>query len=336
MPDAFIAGLPKAELHVHLIGAASPDTVAGLAARYQTSVPEDPRLLSEYFTFRDLSHFTEVYLAVADLVRTADDLWSMTYGVARDLAGQNVRYAEVTLTPYTSVERGIAGEAFCETVEDARLAAARDFGIALRWCFDVPGEFGVIAAESTLALARTCRPDGLVRFGLGGPEEGVPRAQFGPYFRQARAEGLYSTPHAGEVTGAQAVWDAVRCLNADRIGHGIGAAADRELMEYLSGQEIALEICPTSNLCTGAVASPETHPLSVLLASGVRVSVNSDDPAMFSTTLNDEYALAARILNLDYAGVADLARWAVRDAFIDNAFRRELIAQIDEYTRSWS
>src|SRR5699024_11458614 len=115
--------------------------------------------------------------------------------------------------------------------------------------------------------------------------------------------------------------------NAVRIGHGIGAAADPDLMEYLSGKEIALEICPTSNLCTGAVASPEIHPLSALLASGVRVSVNYDDPGMFSTTLNDEYALAARIRSLDDAGIADLARWAVRDAPIGTAVCRTRSAQ---------
>lgn len=336
MRDAFIAGLPKAELHVHLIGAASIDTVAELASRYPTPVPDDPGLLAEYFTFRDLSHFTEVYLSVADLIRTADDLWALTHGVARDLAGQSIRYAEVILTPYTAIARGIAGEAFCETVEDARLAAARDFGITLRWCFDVPGEFGRDAAESTLALARMRSPDGLIRFGLGGPEEGVPRAQFAPYFRQARAEGLYSTPHAGETTGSDAVWDAVCHLGADRIGHGIGAAADPALMEYLAAHGIALEVCPTSNLCTGAVDSPENHPLPALLASGVRISVNSDDPAMFSTTINDEYALAAQIMNLDRGGIADLARWAVRDAFIDEAYRRELRTQIDAYMHSWS
>ena len=173
---SFIAGLPKAELHVHHIGSASPQTVAQLAARHDgaTPVPADPQRLAEYFTFTDFAHFIDVYLSVVDLIRDAEDVWTLTYDVARDMAAQNVRYAELTLTPYSSVIRGIPAEAFCEAVEDARRRAEDDFGIALRWCFDIPGEAGVEAADMTLDMAVLLRPDGLVSFGLGGPELGVP------------------------------------------------------------------------------------------------------------------------------------------------------------------
>ena len=123
----FIAGLPKAELHVHHVGSASPQTVAALAARHagSTPVPPDAALLAEYFTFTDFAHFIEVYLSVVDLIRDAEDVWTLTYDIARDLAAQQVRYAELTLTPYSSVIRGIAAEAFCDAVEDARRASAR-------------------------------------------------------------------------------------------------------------------------------------------------------------------------------------------------------------------
>ena len=178
----FIAGLPKAELHVHHDGSASPRTVAQLAARHDgsTPVPADPELLARYFTFTDFAHFIEVYLSVVDLIRDAEDVWTLTYDIGRDLAQQHVRYAELTLTPYSSVVRGIAAEAFCEAVEDARRRASEDFGIELRWCFDIPGEAGVEAGDLTLDIALNQRPDGLVSFGLGGPELGVPRSQFCP------------------------------------------------------------------------------------------------------------------------------------------------------------
>jgi adenosine deaminase len=332
----FIAGLPKAELHVHHVGSASPQTVAALAARHagSTPVPPDPALLAEYFTFTDFAHFIDVYLSVVDLVRDAEDVWTLTYDIARDLAAQQVRYAEVTLTPYSSVIRGIAAEAFCEAVEDARVRAAEDFGIRLAWCFDIPGEAGIAAADLTLDLALRLRPDGLVSFGLGGPELGVPRAQFRPHFAQAKAAGLHSVPHAGESTGPQTVRDALDHLGAERIGHGIGAVEDPELLRRLAEERIPLEVCPTSNVCTRSAPSLAEHPLPALVAAGVRVSINSDDPPMFSTTLSHEYEVAAELLGLDGRGIADLAQAAVRDSFLPDADKRSLVAEIDAYAQS--
>ena len=331
---SFIAGLPKAELHVHHVGSASPRIVAELAARHEgaTPVPADPAALAEYFAFRDFAHFIEVYLSVVDLIRDDQDVRTLTYEVARELARQQVRYAELTVTPYSSVRRGIPAPAFCEAIEDARRAAATEFGIELRWCFDIPGEAGLASAEETLRIALEERPDGLISFGLGGPEIGVPRPQFKPYFDKARAAGLHSVPHAGETTGPQTVWDAVRELGAERIGHGISAARDPELMAYLAEHRIALEISPTSNLRTRAVPSLDEHPLATLVGAGVPVSINSDDPPMFGTTLEQEYAVAARLLDLDERGVAGLARAAVGQSFLPQAGRAALLAEIDDYT----
>jgi len=331
--DAFIAGLPKAELHVHHVGSASPRIVAELAARHEgeTPVPADADALADYFTFTDFAHFIEVYLSVVDLIRDPRDLWTLTYEIARELAAQNVRYAELTLTPYSSVVRGVAAEAYCEAVEDARNRAAADFGVALRWCFDIPGEAGLPAADVTLDVALRQRPDGLVSFGLGGPEIGVPREPFAPHFAQARAAGLHSVPHAGESTGPQTIWDAIRYLGATRIGHGISAARDPELLEYLATHGIGLEVCPTSNVCTRSVASLAEHPLPALVAAGVPVTINSDDPPMFSTTLNNEYAVAGELLGLGAQGVADLARAAVRASFLDEAGKTALLVEIDDY-----
>ncbi|MFF0720085.1 MULTISPECIES: adenosine deaminase [unclassified Micromonospora] len=329
----FIAGLPKVELHVHHVGSASPRIVAELAARHEgrTPVPTDPQLLADYFVFRDFAHFVELYLSVVDLVRDQEDVWILTHEVARELARQQVRYAELTVTPYSHVSRGIPAPAFCEAIEDARKRAAADFGIELRWCFDIPGEAGLPAAEETLRIALDERPDGLVSFGLGGPEIGVPRPQFKPYFDQARAAGLHSVPHAGETTGPQTVWDALRELGAERIGHGISAAQDPELLAYLAERQIAMEVCPTSNVRTRAVAVIEEHPLPTLVEAGLLVTINSDDPPMFGTTLDDEYAVAARLLDAGPEQVAALARNAVAASFLDPAGKQRIIAEIDAY-----
>jgi aminodeoxyfutalosine deaminase len=334
--DAFIAGLPKAELHVHHVGSASPRIVAELAARHPGSrVPADPEALADYFTFRDFAHFIEVYLSVVELIREPEDVRLLTYEVARDMARQNIRYAELTLTPYSSVRRGIPDVAFVEAVEDARTAAERELGVVLRWCFDIPGEAGLASAEETARIALDLAPEGLVSFGLGGPEIGVPRGQFKPYFDRARAAGLRSVPHAGETTGPESIWDSLELLGAERIGHGTTAVRDPRLLAHLAERRIPLEVCPTSNIATRAVPTLEEHPIRRMVEAGVLVTVNSDDPPMFGTDLNTEYAVAARLLGLEAAGVAGLARNAVEASFMTGPAKARLTAEIDAHTAAY-
>lgn len=315
-----------------------PRIVSTLAARHPDSkVPTDPEALADYFTFTDFAHFIDVYLSVVDLVRTPEDVRLLTFEVARDMARQNVRYAELTITPYSSVRRGIDEYAFMEAIEDARKAAEAEFGTVLRWCFDIPGEAGLESAEETVRLATTdtIRPEGLVSFGLGGPEIGVPRPQFKPYFDRAIAAGLHSVPHAGETTGPGTVWDALVHLGAERIGHGTTSAQDPKLLAHLAEHRIPLEVCPTSNIATRAVKTLEEHPIRQFVDAGVVVTVNSDDPPMFGTDLNTEYAVAARLLDLDERGVAALARNAVDASFLDEPGKTRIAAEIDTYTDTW-
>lgn len=336
--QAFIAGLPKAELHVHHVGSASPRIVSELAARHRDSkVPTDPEALAEYFTFTDFAHFIQVYLSVVELIRTPEDVRLLTYEVARDMARQQVRYAELTVTPFSSTRRGIEETAFMAAMEDARKAAEADFGTVLRWCFDIPGEAGLESAEETLRLATDdrIRPEGLISFGLGGPEIGVPRPQFEPYFDRAVAAGLRSVPHAGETTGPQTVWDALNHLGAERIGHGTSSAQDPALLAHLAERRIPLEVCPTSNIATRAVRTLDEHPIKEFVKAGVLVTVNSDDPPMFGTDLNNEYAVAARLLDLDERGLAALAKNAVEASFLDPAGKARLAHEIDTYAEAW-
>ncbi|MFJ4878757.1 adenosine deaminase [Streptomyces sp. NPDC088745] len=332
----FVAGLPKAELHVHHVGSASPRIVADLAARHPDSkVPADPEALREFFTFTDFAHFIEVYLAVVDVIRTPEDVRHLTYEVARDMARQNIRYAELTVTPFSSTRRGIPEAAFMEAIEDARKAAESELGVVLRWCFDIPGEAGLESAEETVRLALEHRPEGLVSFGLGGPEIGVPRPQFKPYFDRAIEAGLHSVPHAGETTGPETIWDALTDLRAERIGHGTSATQDPKLLAHLAERQIPLEVCPTSNIATRAVATLDEHPIKEMVAAGCLVTINSDDPPMFGSDLNNEYVVAARLLDLDERGVAELAKNAVRASFLDESGKVRLSAEIDAYTSDW-
>ncbi|NGN64869.1 adenosine deaminase [Streptomyces sp. A7024] len=334
--ETFIAGLPKAELHVHHVGSASPRIVAELAARHPDSpVPKDPGALADFFSFRDFGHFIEVYLAVVDLIRDAEDVRLLTYEVARDMARQQIRYAELTVTPYSSVSRGIPDRAFLEAIEDARVSAERDLGVVLRWCFDIPGEAGLASAEETARIAVDLGCEGLVSFGLGGPEIGVPRPQFKPYFDKAIAAGLHSVPHAGETTGPETVWDALKDLRAERIGHGTSSAQDPALLAHLAEHRIPLEVCPTSNIATRAVATLDEHPIGAMVEAGCLVTINSDDPPMFGTDLNTEYGVAARLLDLDEGGLAALAKNAVEASFLDASGKTRLAAEIDAYLSAW-
>ena len=330
----FIKGLPKAELHVHHIGSASARMVSELATRHPGRVPSDLDELKKFYEFRDFAHFIQVYLAVVALIRTPEDIHYLTYEIAREMATeQGLRYAELTCTPYTSVGPdpglGFAGmpiEGYTEAIEAARAEAERDFGLVLRWIYDIPGEFGVPSADATLDYALNHRPEGLVGFGLGGPEAGVPRPQFQPHFEQARAAGLHSVPHAGETTGPQTVWDSLNLLQAERIGHGTSSAQDPALLRHLAETGVPLEVCPSSNVATRAVASLDEHPIRAFRDAGVTVTVNSDDPPMFGTTLNREYEIAADLLGLDEAGLAELARTGVRASFAPDDVKQRVLA----------
>jgi aminodeoxyfutalosine deaminase len=329
--DAFIAGLPKTELHVHHVGSASPRIVAQLAERHPGKVPADLDQLREFFVFDDFAHFITIYLSVVDLIKTAEDVRLLTYEIGREMAGQRIRYAELTITPYLSITADLPAEAFLEAIEDARTGVARDHDLELRWIFDIPADFGVPAAEATAGVALDHDVPGLVGFGIGGSEQGFPRSMFKPQFDRARAAGLRSVPHAGETTGPETIWDAVTNLGADRIEHGIAAVHDPRLLAHLSEHQIALDVCPTSNVALRVVDDLEQHPIGALVAAGIPVTVNTDDPPMFATDLNREYAVAARLLSLDASGLAELSRTAVRASFATEATKRRLLAEVDAY-----
>ena len=328
----FIAGLPKAELHVHHVGSARPETVAALAARHpDAGVPQDLAALKDFFTFTDFAHFIDVYLATVALLRTPEDIHLLTREVIEGLAAQRVRYAELTMTPFTSVRMGIPIEAYTEAIEDARITAERDTGTVVRWIYDIPGEAGLESADATISYAVDHGPASRVGFGLGGPEIGVPRPQFKAHFDRARAAGLHSVPHSGESTGPETIWDAIRELGAERIGHGIAAIRDPRLVEYLAEHRIPLEISPTSNLATRVVERIEDHPIRALRDAGVVVTVNSDDPPMFGTTLNREYAIAADLLDLDEGGLRELATTALDVSFAPDDVKARIRREIGDH-----
>jgi aminodeoxyfutalosine deaminase len=330
--DEFVRGLPKAEIHVHLQGAASVPTVLELAQRHPAvGVPTEAAKLRDFYAFTDFAHFIEVYISVNRLVRTAQDVQSLVTGLGRDLAQTQVRYAEVTVTPDSHLQMGIAPEAITGALEEGRAEVLADHGVELAWIFDIPGELGLESGVRTLDWVQRHRPEHSVGFGLGGPEIGVSRTQFRDVFARATDLGLRSVPHAGETTGPQTIRDSLDLLGAVRIGHGISAAQDADLMAELVERDVVLEVCPTSNVRTRAVTELEDHPFTILRAAGVRVTLNTDDPGMFDTDLNREFLTANRVFGLSAAELTDVARDAVHASFASAATRDRLLAEIDAY-----
>ena len=335
--STFIAGLPKAELHVHHVGSASPDVVAELAARHPSAkVPTDPERLRAYFQFTDFAHFIDVYLSVVDLIRDAEDVRTVTYGVAESMAALNIRYAELTVSPYSHISRGIPGEAVMEAIEDARRRGRTGSrpGPALVFrhprrvrapcrrrhagCRDPTGTGWArrLRARRTGDRRTTCTVRTTLRRGQRRP--GCTACRTRARRPDRRPSGTRSSSWA---PSASAMGSRLR-----RIRRCCASCADAG---------IPLEVCPTSNVATRAVPSIAEHPLPTLVAAGVPVSINSDDPPMFSTDLNHEYAVAAELLQLDETGIADLARAAVRQSFAPPEVATRVLDEIDQYVTGY-
>ena len=343
----FIHDLPKAEIHIHLEGAIQPETVLKLAERHHKldKLPgTDVDTLRQWFTFTDFPQFVVVYMTIQDLLRTPEDFALVAYENGADMAAQNIRYRELTITPYTHTDfqDKLSIEALLEGLQDGRIRAQRDFGVEMRWVFDIPRNlsfpqrdgqtYDPRPASKTLAYALQGRDWGVVGLGLGGNEVNAPPEPFAHAFTIAKAEGLLSVPHAGETMGASSMWGAVRSLQADRLGHGVRASEDSALVAYLRERQIPLEINPTSNTCLHIYPEMAAHPFRQLDDMGLLVTINSDDPPLFNTNLLQEYAILADTFGYDETGLTRIARNAFVAAGVEDDVKSKLLAEFDEQT----
>lgn len=329
--DDFIAELPKVELHVHLVGSASVPTVLELARRHPgRGVPATEDELREFYQFRDFAHFIDVYETVTGLLSEPEDIATLVRGIGRDLAAQNVRYAELQAAPAAFQAMGMPDAAITEALDAGARDALSDYGVRIAYIIDFPGHNAGRHARPALRLALENPPEALIGFGIGGMEAGRE-----PYtdvirdvFAAAVAAGLHSVPHAGETTGPGCVWEAIEHLHAERIGHGITSLGDPRLVACLAQRQLPVDVSPTSNVRTRCVASIADHPLPRMLDAGLLVTLNSDDPPMFGTTLAGEYQVAARDLGLSAAQLAGLASNAVHSSFLETPAKDALLAEI--------
>ena len=295
-----IASLPKAELHLHLEGSIQPATVCALTARHGVLMTEDE--VRQRYSYRNFPEFIEAFKWVTSFLRQPEDYALVAGDLAEHLLAQSVVYAEVTLSVGVMLLRKQQPEANFE----ALLRATEPFdsrGLRIRWIFDAARQFGADAALEVVESARRCDSRTIVAFGIGGDELSVPTEAFRAVYERAAEIGLHRLMHAGEVGGPAKIREAIELLGAERIGHGIAATNDPKLMDLLAERRIPLEVCPGSNLKTGALAMQlrsadakiEDHPLPKLLRHGIPIVLSTDDPAMFHTTLQAEYENAVRM-----------------------------------------
>jgi aminodeoxyfutalosine deaminase len=322
--------LPKAELHLHLEGSIAPATVVELAARYR-DVVDEATVAARYAT-PDFSAFIEAYIWVTSYLRAPEDYALITRRLAEHLLTQNVVYTEVTLSVGVMLLRGQDVEANFHAIREAA-APFEPKGLRMQWIFDAVRQFGADKAMEVAQHAVDSRNVGVVAYGLGGDELAIPTADFRPVYEFIASHGLRRLAHAGEIGGPESVREAIDLLGAERIGHGIATFRDPQLMALLSERSIPLEVCPTSNLCTGALARQRAlphvsvldHPLPQLLRAGVPLSLSTDDPAMFGTHLNREYALLPQ-MGLRTEEIVRVAAAGFEGAFLPPADKSAYLA----------
>ena len=317
---ATIAALPKAELHLHLEGSIQPATVCTLTAQHNILLTEDE--VRRRYTYRDFAGFIDAFKWVTSFLREPRDYALIARDLSKHLLTQGVVYAEITLSIGVMLLRKQRPEFNFEAI----LRATEPFeseGLRLNWIFDGARQFGAEAAMEVVNSAKRCQSKAIVAFGIGGDEMSVATEEFRPVYEQAASNGLHLLMHAGEVGGPEKIREAIELLHAERIGHGIAAAHDPALVDLLVDRRIALEICPQSNIRTGALAKQlrlpgariEDHPLPQLWRQGVPVVLSTDDPAMFHTTLEAEYLNVAQ-MGLGETELAQLVNMSFEHAFL--------------------
>jgi adenosine deaminase/aminodeoxyfutalosine deaminase len=328
----WLRGLPKAELHLHLEGTIKPETLVELSQRHD----EQPLTLDQaraLYQYKDFLGFLMSFKAVTERLKGPEDYELITYNMVRELARQGVVHAEVYISfgiifywKQTDVEPYVAA------IERGRGRGEKDFGTTLLWIVDAVRHFGVEEGARVFRRAAELREKypSIVGIGIGGDEARGPAEQFRELYREAKAAGLRLTAHAGESVGPESIWSAIN-IGAERIGHGLAAQHDPELIEILAQKQIPLEINITSNVKTGCCKGFDVHPVKEYFESGLMITLNSDDPPMFGSDLLGEYVLAQQKYGFTMEQMRELAANAVEASFLEPARKLKLLQRIEQY-----
>jgi adenosine deaminase len=317
--------VPKVELHVHLEGAIPHEALFALIQKYggDSSVP-DVDALAKRFEYNGFPQFIEAWSWKNQFLREYEDFTHIAELTARDMATQGIRYAEVFFSPSLFVSCGLAVQEVSQAVR-AGLSKVPEIEVAL--VADLVRDYGPKSEMVTLAQLKEVKGFGIVGIGIGGSEHEFPPAPFKGLYEEARSFGFHTNAHAGEAAGAQSIWDAICVLGAERIGHGTRALEDPALVAYLVDHRIPIEMCPVSNVRTSVVRTLREHPIRRFLDAGIVVTVNTDDPKMFQTSLSDEYRLLEQECRLSRSDIRGLILSAIGAAWLPEDRKQSIAAE---------
>lgn len=326
MPSSFIQSVPKAELHLHLEGSVTPETLVELRRRHgkESNLAEAEAL----YQYKDFGGFLMAFKNLTDDLQTPDDYELITYRLMEQLKAENVLHAEVYVSVGVCLWRKLDFDAIFEGLERGRERGEKEFGISLLWIFDAVRQFRAEKSQPVFELAAKYRERNVVGVGIGGDEVEGPPELFREQYAYAADQGLRLTVHAGESAGPESIWGALN-LGAERIGHGLTAGRDAELMEELAKRQIPVEICLTSNLRTGCCGKISDHPVRRYFDQGLMLTLNTDDPAMFATSLTREYGLAQTEFGFTDEHLRELARNSFEASFLPAEKKVEFLNLLD-------
>jgi aminodeoxyfutalosine deaminase len=325
-PNQFVLTLPKAELHLHLEGSIQPATLLELRRRH--GKPGTLEEVQRLYRYEDFPGFLMAFKTVTEDLQTAEDYELITYRLMEQLKAESVLHAEVYVSVGVCLWRKLNFEPIFEGLERGRQRGERDFGVSLLWVFDAVRHFGPGAAREVFELAVHYRDRNVIAVGIGGDEQKAPPELFREVYGYAAENGLHLTAHAGEYAGPESIWGALN-LKAERIGHGLTAAQDPELIEELAGRQTPVEICISSNVLTGCCKSVADHPAKNYFDQGMMITLNSDDPAMFATSLAREFQLAQQSFGFTDEHLRELARNSFEASFLPAEKKLEFLNLFD-------
>ncbi|HTY85206.1 MAG TPA: adenosine deaminase [Silvibacterium sp.] len=332
-PDSlnnFIRRLPKAELHLHVEGTVTPETLVELSRRHD-SEPLDLEQAKAVYGYTDFSGFLMAFKAVTERLRTPEDYELIAYRMLERLASQGVTHAEIYVAVGVIYYWGREPDPLFTGLERARVRAEQEFGITAYWIFDAVRQFGVDKAAQVFRKAAEMRQGypSIIGIGIGGDERHTGAEPFRGLYAEARDAGLRLTAHAGESVGPEGIWGALN-IGAERVGHGLTAIHDADLMGILAERQIPIEVCITSNLRTGCCRELAEHPVRRYFDSGLMVTLNSDDPAMFQSDLENEFRIAHDDFGFSNEHMRELAANSIEASFLPPERKVELLHQIEK------
>lgn len=332
--EALIRALPKVEQHVHIVGSTRPETLLWLLKEGGLKKPfETVKDVRRFFQYRDFSHFITIYKTVFRCITREDQFERITYEMLEDEARCNVRYVEASLSAPDHVREGLDYGLMLDAINRGVRHAHRDFGIQCNLRIDLVRNYGPDVGMQVLDWIEN-KSDNIVSIDIGGSEERYPPKPFARVYQRAKEMGLHLVAHAGEAAGPESIWDAINYLRVERIGHGVTASRDPELIDYLLKGDVTIEMCPTSNLRTGVVPSLQKHPIRTFFDKCIKVTVNTDDPSMFNTDMNNEYLQLHRQLNFTVSELFKLTSNALDSSFLPETQKVQMHESfIKEYQR---